>query len=123
MSNKTSSVEVLDTPVKSENDKKSYRVIRLENGLKALLISVPSKKDSLPKPTSNDNKQEKATVDTSEESELNSKLAACSVCVDVGSFSNPPEVQGMAHFLGVNQFFSKFRFIFQQNFHICLCIF
>jgi len=25
--------------------------------------------------------------------------AACGLCVGVGSFSDPPEVQGMAHFL------------------------
>jgi len=35
-------VEVLDVPVKSLSDKKNYRVIRLENGLTALLISDES---------------------------------------------------------------------------------
>lgn len=91
------SVEVLETPVKSENDKKSYRVIRLENGIKALLISVPSKI------------VESATSDNREATESNSKLAACAVCVDVGSFSDPPDVRGLAHFLGMN---SQFFFIF-----------
>lgn len=36
------SVEVMETPGKSENDKKTYRVIRLRNGLKAILVSDPT---------------------------------------------------------------------------------
>ena len=36
---KMSKVKVLATPEKSENDKKEYRVIELENGLKCLLIA------------------------------------------------------------------------------------
>lgn len=77
------SIEVLETPEKSENDRKSYRVIRLANGLKALLISVPV--------------ENAAEIGKSSESD---KLAACSLGVDVGSFSDPREIQGLAHFLG-----------------------
>lgn len=112
MSNKMPSVEVLENPVKSENDKKSYRVIRLENGLKALLISVASKKHALLEHSNDDedadddanNKLEAVStaVIDSEMDELDSKLAACAVCIDVGSFSDPSDVQGMAHFLGMN---------------------
>lgn len=94
-----SPVQVLKTPVKSENDKKSYRAIRLENGLKALLISAPPKKQSSSKnepSTSNDENGNKIDDE---------KLAACAVCVDVGHFSDPSDVQGMAHFLGMNFFF------------------
>lgn len=83
-----SSVEVLDIPDKSEIDKKSYRVIRLANGIKALLISAPNHKKV-------DN-----VIQSDEESDTDNRPAACSVCVDVGSFSNPPDVQGLAHFLG-----------------------
>ena len=36
---KMSKVKILATPEKSENDKKEYRVIELENGLKCLLIA------------------------------------------------------------------------------------
>lgn len=121
-----SSVEVMEAPDKSENDKKSYRVIRLENGLKALLISDPTQER-----TSNETIEEAATASDNEveedddddgdggdddemgdsesdndESECESrrskrgKLAACSLCVDVGSFSDPRDVQGLAHFLG-----------------------
>ena len=111
-----SSVEVLETPVKSENDKKSYRVIRLENGLKALLISDPSKTDSLPDHSTDDAKSESAITDEDKVNEVDNKLAACAVCVDVGSFSDPPDVQGMAHFLGVNYIFPKFKPFFNKIF-------
>jgi hypothetical protein len=38
----TGEITILPTPVKSESDKKDYRVIQLPNGLKALLISDTS---------------------------------------------------------------------------------
>lgn len=93
-----SSVEVLANPVKSESDKKSYRVIRLENGLKALLISVPTPQE--PKHSTD--------ADADKSNEIDSqKLAACSLCVDVGYFSDPSDAQGLAHFLGM--IFLKFE--------------
>lgn len=89
-----SSVEVLEVPEKSENDKKSYRVIRLTNGLKAILVSVSNRKnvDSEQSTTDKNNNESKSNNDN--------KPAACSLLVDVGSFSNPNDVQGLAHFLG-----------------------
>lgn len=129
VNNKTemSVVEVMETPDKSENDKKSYRVIRLENGLKALLISDPNQ-NSTPHDGEIDDHTHKhkheivAASDEEEDSDSESekhldesdeedddgnenqkkrgKLAACSLCVDVGSFSDPRDVQGLAHFLG-----------------------
>lgn len=119
------SVEVMEEPQKSENDKKSYRVIRLNNGLKALLISDPTQE--LPLNGNDFDKHASAASDDEEEHEDNEdeaedessgsensddenenvsrqqkrgKLAACSLCVDVGSFSDPRDVQGLAHFLG-----------------------
>lgn len=102
---KMSSVEVLEVPDKSENDKKSYRVIRLTNGLKALLISAPSKKDC---DSEQSTKVKSANlIDIEQKScKTNSKQAACSLCVEVGSFSNPHDIQGLAHFLG--KFSAKF---------------
>lgn len=76
-------VEILENPEKSSNDKNSYRVIRLNNGLKALLVSDPNEQSKIP------------AVNEKEE-----KLSAICVCVEVGSFSDPRDVQGMAHFLG-----------------------
>lgn len=98
-----SSIEVLATPVKSENDKSSYRVIRLENGLKALLISVPpSKEQALPTHSTCESNVEPSSTEADKLNEINNqKLAACSLCVDVGYFSDPSDAQGLAHFLGM----------------------
>lgn len=121
-----SGIEVMDEPVKSENDKKLYRVIRLPNGLKALLISDPTAGEATAtdteKPMHVDKSSASAAATSDEESETEDendddddnesdaendnddenreKLSACSLCVDVGSFSDPRDVQGLAHFLG-----------------------
>lgn len=129
-------VEVMETPFKSENDKKSYRVIRLSNGLIALLITDPTQelesheqehvnvsdgKQHEAVTTSGDHEEDededgKDAEDESSDDDEHSdddgenvrgqqkrgKLAACCLCVDVGSFSDPRDVQGLAHFLGKN---------------------
>jgi nardilysin len=68
-----SQVQVLETPIKSEKDKKNYRLIKLQNGLKALLIQK-----------------------TDEESD---EIAAITLAVKVGSFDDPKKAMGLAHFL------------------------
>ena len=60
-------VEYLETPVKSGNDTKEYRVIKLQNGLTALLISDVNSETC----ASQDNDQDKATA--SSEPETNDK--------------------------------------------------
>lgn len=112
--------EILETPDKSENDKKLYRVIRLHNGLKALLIYDPVADSKTIADFSNCNVKVNNSINMSaamttddEETESEAsddeedatddereKLAACSLSVDVGSFSDPRDVQGLAHFLG-----------------------
>lgn len=68
-------VQVLETPIKSEGDKKDYRLIKLPNGLKALLMrKIESSAD-------------------------NENLAAANVTIGVGSFDDPPKAVGLAHFL------------------------
>lgn len=78
MSNDTpamSEVLTLSPPIKSASDKKDYRLIKLPNGLKALLIrKVEESSDSEP-------------------------LAAANLTVGVGSFDEPRSVGGLAHFL------------------------
>lgn len=69
-------VQILQTPIKSEGDTKEYRLIKLQNGLKALLVR-------------------KSNEDSSESEDL----AAANLCVSVGSFDDPPKAMGMAHFL------------------------
>lgn len=134
-------VEVMPTPVKSESDKKSYRVIRLSNGLRALLVSDPTEcpAPSDPEvmdenPAQNQKKSKEIShehnpavaalneddEDSEEEdsegeesddddavNENRQKNAACALCVNVGSFSDPRNIQGLAHFLGNFKFNSR----------------
>lgn len=63
-------VQVLDKPIQSENDKRSYQNIVLANGMKVLLISDPA-----------------------------ADKAAAAMDVAVGNGSDPKQRQGLAHFL------------------------
>lgn len=106
---------VLATPIKSESDRKEYRQIRLSNGLRALLIDsthavrVSTVKDA-DDTTSEENDEESESDEESGDEDVeyesianseeeNESMAACSLMVDVGSFSDPPHIQGLAHFL------------------------
>lgn len=64
-------VEYLGVPIKSPSDKKDYRVMKLKNGLKVLLIKNPKDDEN----------------------------AAAQIKVNVGTFDNPDHVEGLAHFL------------------------
>lgn len=85
-------VEVLEAPNKLENDKKLYRVIRLSNGLKALLVSTQENADELVGSV--------VYNKTEEFSKFHQKRSACNLGVNVGSLSDPRDVQGLAHFIG-----------------------
>ncbi|XP_052738934.1 nardilysin [Bicyclus anynana] len=120
VTNRKEKVEVLPEPIKSVSDKKLYKTIRLENGLTALLISDPSRQFI----TDGSSSSEEESSGTGESSEQESdgaksgqsaasdqhgtkrraefdeeKLAACSLSVGVGSYSDPPDIQGLAHFV------------------------
>lgn len=86
------SVEILKAPNKLEHDKKSYRLIRLSNGLTALLVST--QEDTLDK-----NENNKTSAETRNVASPRIR-PACDLHVDVGSFSDPRDVQGLAHFVG-----------------------
>lgn len=86
-------VEILETPEKSIVDKNSYRAIRLSNGVKALLISEPNTQSK--DPVLNEITKNEPSLDEKEQ-----KLSAIGVCMDVGSFCDPRDIQGMSHFLG-----------------------
>lgn len=77
----TKEVETLPDPKLPLSDKKNIKLIKLQNGLKAVLLNHPK------------------IVQTVEESESVEKSAAVAICVDVGSFEDPKEVQGLSHFL------------------------
>jgi nardilysin len=109
--------EILEPPTKSQSDKKEYRLIKLPNGMKSLLIQ-----HFLPEKDEDDNElsqksreiNDKSDPESSQESSQSSeneeesegedessgeKLAAVALCINAGSFSDPVEVQGLFHFL------------------------
>lgn len=101
---------------KSLNDKREYRLVVLENGLRALLISDLDGQDQSSFVDENQSESEEES-DCSEESESEDeeedidmveavekpgqgeKKSAVALCVGVGSFSDPDDIPGFAHFL------------------------
>lgn len=94
MDKKMDEVQVLEAPVKSESDKKEYRLIKLSNGLKAILI--------------------KEFVDEQSQSK---DIAAASLSVKVGSFDDPPHVMGLAHFLEHILFMGSTKYPVENSFN------
>ncbi|PRQ34798.1 putative insulysin [Rosa chinensis] len=111
-----------DIVIKSPNDKRLYRVIKLENGLTALLIHDPQVYPQGPPDHSSDVEQreedseavvegEEGEVKTKEEGGASqTKKAAAAMCVGIGSFSDPLEAQGLAHFLEHMLFMGSTKF-------------
>ncbi|CAB3220382.1 unnamed protein product [Arctia plantaginis] len=119
MSFRKEKVEVLPEPIKSAADKKLYKTIRLENGLTALLISDPTRPATANETTSSEEESSGSDDTTDPESDSGKsgqsaasdhhgtkrrefdeeKLAACALCVGVGSYSDPADIQGLAHFV------------------------
>lgn len=139
---KSEPVSILDVPVKSESDKKSYKVIRLPNGLTALLISDPRTEKAEKAEQSDSEKSASATDESDEESEeedeeesgserggdsdfdveespsshMENKAAACALCVGVGSYSDPSGIQGMAHFVEHMVFMGSKKYPVENDF-------
>ncbi|KAJ6821146.1 nardilysin-like isoform X4 [Iris pallida] len=117
--------------IKSPADRRSYRLLRLPNGLRALLVHDPEIYPDLTEPsrTQEDEEEEDSEEEAEEEEEEESegdegeeeeeeeeegdgselkkakgaqptKKAAAAMCVGMGSFSDPFNAQGLAHFLG-----------------------
>ena len=89
----TSSVPQTTTPIKSPTDLKDYKVIQLENGLRALLISDTTY--DLKKLDQEELEVENGATD----SKTGLKRSAASLAIEVGSYSDPEDLQGLAHFL------------------------
>ncbi|XP_033249666.1 nardilysin-like [Drosophila miranda] len=95
-------VQYHEPPDKSDGDKKLYRALSLSNGLRAMLISDPTNNMEHTQdvrhhlPAVGDSGSERSNPSMEH---FNGKLAACAVLVSVGSFSEPRQYQGMAHFL------------------------
>ncbi|KAI4348123.1 hypothetical protein L6164_008882 [Bauhinia variegata] len=121
-----------DIVVKSPNDRRLYRFVELQNGLRALLVHDPEiypegppkavgSEDGEVEEEEGEEEEEEGDEDEEEDeddfededgevefSELEgkgksdatqTKKAAAAMCVGIGSFSDPFEAQGLAHFL------------------------
>ncbi|XP_063217642.1 nardilysin-like [Bacillus rossius redtenbacheri] len=111
--------QIFGAPRKSLFDEKEYKVLKLENDLTVLLISDvenlvslsgdsdssngDSTDSSESSSESDDDEDDSASSSdssqSSSEEEAEEKLAAVGLCVGVGSFNDPPNILGMAHFL------------------------
>ncbi|XP_016394221.1 nardilysin b [Sinocyclocheilus rhinocerous] len=103
--------------VKSPSDPKKYRYIELSNGLKALLISDLTQSESNREPVAKEEEDSGEEEDgdsesTNEDSNCvnkcsegvkkncrSEKQSAAALCISVGSFSDPADLPGLAHFL------------------------
>ena len=95
---------LLEDPVVSLSDRKNYKILKLQNGLKVLLIKQHS-----------DNDDELCRF-----KKYKSNVAAVALCVYVGSFQDPREIQGMSHLLEhvVSKLFNSFMFFFRDDIKI-----
>ena len=113
----------LPTPQKASTDKKDYRAIRLPNGLRVLLISDTTydlekldleenleqeEEDEMDDSEGSSNDEEDDSEDEemiedpkmlSSKSVSGLKKSAAGLCIGIGSFSDPFELPGLAHFL------------------------
>uniref|UniRef100_A0A3P9K9K4 Nardilysin n=1 Tax=Oryzias latipes TaxID=8090 RepID=A0A3P9K9K4_ORYLA len=105
--------------IKSPSDPKEYRYIELSNGLRALLISDFSSagtgsEDEEGEEVEEEEEEEEETEDSDEgdiqeledqdeepglKKKRTEKQAAAALCIGVGSFSDPDDLPGLAHFL------------------------
>ncbi|KAG8132402.1 hypothetical protein E2320_010259 [Naja naja] len=100
--------------VKSPSDPKQYRYIRLKNGLCALLISDLHNPDGSPCAVSSEGEDEgDSEEETDDDDDSGAEIeddqegyddecelrSAAALCIGVGSFSDPNELPGLAHFL------------------------
>jgi len=102
-------VQYHDEPDKSDGDKKLYRALSLSNGLRAMLISDPYVEDPPIQRASSE------SMNSSIE-HFHGKLAACAVLVGVGSFSEPRQYQGLAHFVEHMIFMGSEKFPVENEF-------
>ncbi|XP_050437603.1 nardilysin-like [Adelges cooleyi] len=92
---------------KGLGNKKDYLFHKLKNGMRCLLVSVPDtecKNSSSAQATydnSDDSLSENSSLNDQDEEETAQATDSCamSLCVNIGSFSDPVEAQGLAHLL------------------------
>uniref|UniRef100_A0A671P040 Nardilysin-like n=1 Tax=Sinocyclocheilus anshuiensis TaxID=1608454 RepID=A0A671P040_9TELE len=77
-----------------------FRYIELSNGLKALLISDLTQSESNREPVAKEEEDSGEEEDgDSESTNEDSNCSAAALCISVGSFSDPADLPGLAHFL------------------------
>lgn len=110
-----SMIEILNSPIKSQSDKKEYRLIKLPNGLTSLLVQhfidnegQTDDEDHQEKVSESDSKHSQESIescpkddsgDEEEDEEPKEKMAAVALCIKVGSWFDPSHIQGLSHFL------------------------
>lgn len=72
----------IPTPPQSPSDKKEYKFVKLPNGMKVLLVKNSRSEKSL-----------------DDDTIVKDSSSAVALCIDVGSFEDPIEIQGLCHFL------------------------
>ncbi|XP_069794757.1 nardilysin-like [Narcine bancroftii] len=126
--------------VKSPSDPKEYRYIKLENGLSALLISDISidksesetqneedESDGSSESLSNEDSAEDSSGEYEEDEfedlqqhccrkKKSEKQSAAALCVGIGSFSDPDDLPGLAHFLEHMVFMGSERYPDENGF-------
>ncbi|EFN65226.1 Nardilysin [Camponotus floridanus] len=90
-------VEYLETPVKSENDTKEYS--SSEDETEDEDSDEDDEEEDEDENEDEDSSDDEDSSSSTKRVKRNEKMAACGLCVGVGSFSDPPEIPGMAHFL------------------------
>ena len=95
--------------LKPKNDKRQYRLVELRNGLRALLIhdaeiTAPEETVAPTRACCTDILRGGAHFTSLDDvaddaSPGSSKMAACALCLGVGSMSDPESVQGLAHYV------------------------
>jgi len=115
---KTDKITTLPLPNQASTDKKEYRSLQLSNGLRVLLIAdttydlekleqeenlqneeEKSDEESDFESGSEDEEMEEDLPTSSSKSTSGLKKSAAGLCVGMGSFSDPAELPGLAHFL------------------------
>lgn len=90
----------------SENDKRLYRLITLKNGLKAMLISSANDTDAEMRDDEEESREsgDETDSESTDRSEVSAvcakeKMAAAALAVRCGSFQEPTNLGGLAHYL------------------------
>ncbi|KAE8610184.1 hypothetical protein XENTR_v10012041 [Xenopus tropicalis] len=141
----TSSIDGMEDPdiVKSPNDPKKYRYIQLDNGLRVLLVcdltageiiseysedeieeddeqGQEQEQEQEDECASDSQASESSGVDSGNKQGCEEKLSAAALCVGIGSFSDPEELLGMAHFLEHMVFMGSEKFPDENGFEVFL---